>query len=70
MSGALPVHFLHDVNKGKHHFPFKKTGFETLIYLHSNKGSGSFFSELVSGFIVWFQDQSYNVRVKTCKYLR
>jgi hypothetical protein len=69
MSGALPLLSLHGVNRGKLHFPYK-TGFVNLIYLHSNKGSGSFYSELVSGFIVWFQDQSYNVQVESFKYSR
>lgn len=36
MSEAIPLLFLHDVNRRKLHFLYK-TGFETLIYLHSNK---------------------------------
>jgi len=41
MSEVLPLLFLHDVNKGKLHF-FHKTGFETLIYLHSIKEEEAF----------------------------
>jgi len=36
MSESIPLLFLHSVNRRKLHFLYK-TGFETLIYLHSNK---------------------------------
>ena len=41
MSEFMPLLFLHGVNRGKIHFLYK-SGFENLIYLHSNKEEEAF----------------------------